>query len=98
MLDGRTGIILVQESFVTVEFPLHFMQQGERGRVAGIRWNEDDAERRLVEMGFRKGASFEVVAYDPERGITVRIEGREVTLVPWLAPVIYATEEPGEGS
>lgn len=81
-----------------VEFPLHFMQQGERGRVAGIRWNEEDVERRLVEMGFRKGAPFEVVTYDPERGITVRIESREVTLVPWLAPVIYATEESEEGS
>jgi len=83
---------------VKVEFPLHFMHPGERGRVAGIRWNEDDVSRRLVEMGFQKGMPFEVVEYDPQRGITVRIQTREVTLVPWLAPVIYATEEPAEGS
>ena len=76
-----------------VEFPLHFMQQGERGRIAGIRWNEEDVERRLVEMGFKKGEPFEVVAHDAERGVTVRIRDREITLVPWLAPVIYATEE-----
>ncbi|MFN2420421.1 MAG: FeoA family protein [Gemmatimonadota bacterium] len=76
-----------------VEFPLHFMQQGERGRIAGIRWNEEDAERRLMEMGFKKGERFEVVAHDAERGVTVRIRDREITLVPWLAPVIYATEE-----
>lgn len=79
-----------------VEFPLHFMHKGERGRVAGIRWREEDVENRLVEMGFEKGVSFEVVAYDEERGITVRIEDRELTLVPWLAPVIYATEEPAD--
>lgn len=78
---------------MTVEFPLHFMHEGERGRVAGIRWNEEDVARRLTEMGFEKGAPFEVVAYDPERGITVRIQDREVRVVPWLAPVIYATEE-----
>jgi Fe2+ transport system protein FeoA len=84
---------------VKVEFPLTFMHPGERGRVAGVRWNEEDVARRLVEMGFRKGVRFEVVEFDPERGITVRIDGREdVTLVPWLAPVIYATEEPAEGS
>ena len=76
-----------------VEFPLHFMQQGERGRIAGLRWNEEDVERRLIEMGFQKGERFEVVAHDAERGVTVRIRGREITLVPWLAPVIYATEE-----
>lgn len=84
-----------------VEFPLTFMQPGERGRVAGIRWNEDDVARRLEEMGFEKGAPFQVVDYDPQRGITVRIHRREVTLVPWLAPVIYATEElaePSEGA
>jgi Fe2+ transport system protein FeoA len=83
---------------MVVEFPLHFMQQGERGRVAGIRWNQEDVARRLVEMGFEKGVAFEVVAYDPERGITVRIGGRDVRVVPWLAPVIYATEESDEGS
>lgn len=77
-----------------VEFPLHFMRQGERGRVVGIRWREEDVEQRLVEMGFEKGVAFEVVAFDEQRGITVRIEDRELTLVPWLAPVIYATEEP----
>jgi Fe2+ transport system protein FeoA len=79
---------------MTVEFPLHFMHKGERGRVVGIRWSEDDVERRLVEMGFERGVPFEVVAFDPERGITVRIKDRELTLVPWLAPVIYATEDP----
>jgi Fe2+ transport system protein FeoA len=79
-----------------VEFPLHFMNAGERGRVAGVRWNQDDVAQRLVEMGFEKGASFEVVDFDPERGITVRIQGRELSLVPWLAPMIYATEEPAE--
>lgn len=80
---------------MTVEFPLHFMHEGERGRVAGIRWREEDVARRLVEMGFEKGVSFEVVHYDPQRGITVRLADREVSIVPWLAPVIYATEEPG---
>lgn len=79
---------------MTVEFPLHFMHRGERGRVAGIRWGEGDVTQRLAEMGFEKGAAFEVVAYDEERGITVRIGDREVTIVPWLAPVIYATEDP----
>lgn len=76
-----------------VEFPLHFMRQGERGRVVGIRWLEEDVEQRLVEMGFEKGVAFEVVSFDEARGITVRIEGRERTLVPWLAPVVYATED-----
>jgi Fe2+ transport system protein FeoA len=70
------------------------MHEGERGRVAGIRWLEEDVERRLVEMGFEKGVAFEVVLYDPQRGITVRLPGREVSIVPWLAPVIYATEDP----
>ena len=79
---------------MTVEFPLHFMLEGERGRVAGIRWREEDVARRLVEMGFQKGVAFEVVLYDPQRGITVRLPGREVSIVPWLAPVIYATEDP----
>jgi Fe2+ transport system protein FeoA len=79
---------------VNVEFPLHFMQKGERGRVVGIRWREEDVEQRLVEMGFEKGVRFEVVEFDAERGITVRLPDRELTLVPWLAPVIYATEEP----
>lgn len=76
-----------------VEFPLHFMRTGERGRVVGIRWREEDVARRLEEMGFEKGVEFEVVALDEERGITVRLEDRELTLVPWIAPVIYATEE-----
>lgn len=80
---------------MVVEFPLHFMKRGERGRVAGIRWREEDVERRLVEMGFEKGVKFEVVDFDERRGVTVRLEDREFTLVPWLAPVIYATEEPG---
>lgn len=79
---------------MNVEFPLHFMQKGERGRVVGIRWREEDVEQRLVEMGFEKGVRFEVVEFDAERGITVRLPDRELTLVPWLAPVIYATEEP----
>ena len=79
-----------------VEFPLHFMQKGERGRVVGIRWREEDVEQRLVEMGFEKDVRFEVVDFDPERGITLRIADRELTLVPWLAPVIYATEDPPE--
>jgi Fe2+ transport system protein FeoA len=83
---------------MVVEFPLHFMQAGERGRVAGVRWNQEDVARRLVEMGFETGVPFEVVDYDSERGITVRIQGRQVSLVPWLAPVIYATEEPAEGA
>ena len=78
---------------MTVEFPLHFMHEGERGRVAGIRWLEEDVERRLVEMGFKKGVAFEVVHYDPQCGITVRLPDRDVSNVPWLAPVIYATEE-----
>ncbi|MGH7573107.1 MAG: FeoA family protein [Gemmatimonadota bacterium] len=81
---------------MTVEFPLHFMHEGERGRVAGIRWLEADVERRLVEMGFKKGVAFEVVQYDPQCGITVRLPDRDVSIVPWLAPVIYATEESGE--
>lgn len=93
---AETGIILVQERFVKVEFPLHFMHAGERGRVAGIRWKEEDVARRLSEMGFEKGVPFEVVEYDPQRGITVRIQSREVLIVPWLAPVIYATEDPAE--
>lgn len=76
-----------------VEFPLHFMRTGERGRVVGIRWREEDVARRLEEMGFEKGVEFEVVALDEKRGITVRLEDRELTLVPWIAPVIYATEE-----
>ena len=76
-----------------VEFPLHFMRTGERGRVVGIRWREEDVARRLEEMGFEKGVEFEVVALDEERGITVRLEDRELTLVPWIAPIIYATEE-----
>jgi Fe2+ transport system protein FeoA len=84
-------MIPIQERFVKVEFPLHFMRPGERGRVAGIRWNQEDVARRLLEMGFEKGAPFEVVDYDPERGVTLRIQGREVSIVPWLAPVIYAT-------
>lgn len=79
---------------MAVEFPLHFMHRGERGRVVGVRWREEDVAERLAEMGFAKGACFEVVAYDEERGITVRIADRELTLVPWLAPVIYATEDP----
>ena len=79
---------------MTVEFPLHFMHQGERGRVVGIRWGEEDVAQRLAAMGFEKGVRFEVVRYDAERGIVVRIGGREVLIVPWLAPVIYATEEP----
>jgi Fe2+ transport system protein FeoA len=45
-------------------------------------------------MGFEKGVAFEVVHYDPKRGITVRLRDREVSIVPWLAPVIYATEDP----
>ena len=77
-----------------VEFPLHFMHTGERGRVVGIRWREQDVEERLAEMGFEKGVAFEVTRYDETRGITVRLPDRELTLVPWLAPVIYATEEP----
>ncbi|MGH7564934.1 MAG: FeoA family protein [Gemmatimonadota bacterium] len=81
---------------MTVEFPLHFMHEGERGRVAGIRWLEVDVERRLVEMGFKKGVAFEVVHYDPQCGITVRLPDRDVSIVPWLAPLIYATEESGE--
>lgn len=76
-----------------VEFPLHFMRTGERGRVVGIRWGEGDVARRLEEMGFEKGVPFEVVALDEQHGITIRIEDRELTLVPWIAPVIYATEE-----
>ncbi|MFN2382755.1 MAG: FeoA family protein [Gemmatimonadota bacterium] len=79
---------------MVVEFPLHFMHQGERGRIAGIRWREADVAQRLVEMGFARGATFEVVAFDPSRGITVRISGRDVTLVPWVAPAVYATEDP----
>ena len=75
-----------------VEFPLHFMRQGEKGCVAGVRWGERDVADRLVEMGFEKGVSFEVLAFDPERGITLRLPDRELTLVPWLAPAIYATE------
>ena len=61
---------------MVVEFPLHFMRQGERGRVVGIRWREEDVERRLVEMGFEKGVEFEVVEFDEEHGITVRLEDR----------------------
>ncbi len=79
-----------------VEFPLHFMHTGERGRVVGIRWREQDVEDRLAEMGFEKGVAFEVTRYDETRGITVRLADRELTLVPWLAPVIYATEEPDD--
>lgn len=79
-----------------VEFPLHFMQKGERGRVVGIRWREEDVEQRLVEMGFETGVRFEVVDYDAERGITVRIGDREISIVPWVAPLIYATEDPPE--
>lgn len=78
---------------MTVEFPLHFMHKGERGRVVGIRWGEEDVEQRLIEMGFEKGVAFEVVAFNAERGITIRIEDKELTLVPWIAPVIYATED-----
>ena len=44
-----------------VEFPLHFMRQGERGRVVGIRWREEDVEQRLVQMGFERGVEFEVI-------------------------------------
>ena len=62
--------------------------------MVGIRWREEDVEQRLVQMGFERGVAFEVVSFDEGRGITVRIENRELTLVPWLAPVIYATEEP----
>ena len=76
-----------------VEFPLHFMQKGERGRVVGIRWQEEDVARRLVAMGFEKGVPFEVVRYDAECGITVRIGDREIPIVPWVAPLIYATED-----
>jgi Fe2+ transport system protein FeoA len=72
------------------------MQKGERGRVVGIRWQEEDVEQRLVEMGFETGVRFEVVDYDPARGITVRLADRDLTLVPWLAPVIYATEDTPE--
>jgi Fe2+ transport system protein FeoA len=79
-----------------VEFPLHFMHQGERGRVVGIRWGEEDVAQRLAEMGFEKGVPFEVVAYDEKHGMTVRLKDRELTIVPWLAPVIYATEVPPE--
>lgn len=79
---------------MTVEFPLHFMHPGERGRVVGVRWGEEDVAQRLVAMGFEKGVRFEVVRYDAERGITVRIGEREIPIVPWVAPLIYATEEP----
>lgn len=79
-----------------VEFPLHFMQKGERGRVVGVRWGEEDVARRLEAMGFEKGVSFEVVRYDAEQGITVRIGDREIPIVPWVAPLIYATEDPPE--
>ena len=72
------------------------MQPGERGRVAGIRWREEDVARRLVAMGFEKGVAFEVVRYDPACGITVRIGEREIPIVPWVAPLIYATEDPSE--
>ena len=72
------------------------MQPGERGRVAGIRWREEDVARRLVAMGFENGVAFEVVRYDPACGITVRIGEREIPIVPWVAPLIYATEEPAE--
>jgi Fe2+ transport system protein FeoA len=72
------------------------MQMGERGRVAGVRWGEEDVAQRLVAMGFEKGVPFEVVQYDAERGITVRIGDREIPIVPWVAPLIYATEEPPE--
>lgn len=78
---------------MNVEFPLHFMQKGERGRVVGIRWGEQDVAQRLVAMGFEKGVSFEVVRYDAEQGITVRIGEREIPIVPWVAPLIYATED-----
>jgi hypothetical protein len=47
-------------------------------------------------MGFEKGVSFEVVRYDAEQGITVRIGDREIPIVPWVAPLIYATEETPE--
>jgi hypothetical protein len=40
--------------------------------------------------------SFEVVRYDAEQGITVRIGEREIPIVPWVAPLIYATEDPAE--
>jgi Fe2+ transport system protein FeoA len=81
---------------MNVEFPLHFMQKGERGRVVGVRWGEEDVARRLVQMGFEKGVSFEVVRYDAEQGITVRIGEREIPIVPWVAPLIYATEDTPE--
>ena len=77
---------------MVVEFPLHFMVTGERGRVVGVRLREEDVAQRLAQMGFAKGAPFEVLDADPGRGVTVRIEGREVTLVPWIAPAVYATE------
>ena len=44
----------------------------------------------------KAGVPFEVVRYDAECGITVRIGGREIPIVPWVAPLIYATEEPPE--
>jgi hypothetical protein len=47
-------------------------------------------------MGFEKGVSFEVVRYDAEQGITVRIGDREIPIVPWVAPLIYATEDTPE--
>lgn len=78
---------------MTVEFPLHFMHQGERGRVVGIRWGQEDVARRLAAMGFEKGVRFTVIDYDERQGITVRIGEREIRIVPWLAPVIYATED-----
>ncbi|HYO46767.1 MAG TPA: FeoA family protein [Gemmatimonadota bacterium] len=81
---------------MNVEFPLHFMQKGERGRVVGVRWGEEDVARRLVQMGFEKGVPFEVVRYDAEQGVTVRIGDREIPIVPWVASLIYATEEPPE--
>lgn len=76
---------------MTTEFPLTFMQSGERKPVVGVRCDEP-ARERLIEMGFRKGVLVHLLEAD-ETAYRVGVEDKEIRLVPWIASYIYVSEE-----
>ncbi|MBA2564078.1 MAG: ferrous iron transport protein A [Gemmatimonadetes bacterium] len=76
---------------MTTEFPLTFMQAGERKQVVGVRCDAP-ARERLIEMGFRKGVEVHIVEAD-ETAYTVGLEDQQIRLVPWIASYIYVGEE-----
>ena len=76
---------------MSTEFPLTFMQSGERKVVVGVRC-EAPARERLIEMGFRKGVEVELLEAD-ETVCRIGLDDREISLVPWIAASIYVGED-----